>query len=67
MQVELVVYPWDHEVARGNTSVAVDLFEIGDDSKVLAHFEKVRLIDCQIELPKVLRARDHRLRVVTPQ
>ena len=67
MQVELVVYPWDHEVARGNTPVAVDLFEIGDDSKVLAHVEKVGLVDRQIELPKVLRARDRRLRVVPPQ
>lgn len=58
MQVELVVNPWDHEVARGNAPVAVNLVKIGDHSKVLAHVEKVGLVHFKIELPKVLRARD---------
>ena len=53
MQVELVVYAWDHEVARGNTSVAVHLVEVGNHSKVLAHFEKIGLVDSNIEFPKV--------------
>ena len=67
MQIELVVYAWDHEIARGNTSVAVDLIEVWDYSKVFAHFEKVGLVDGNIKFPKVQRARDHRLRVVIPQ